>query len=109
MATEKQIESNVSTALTNEFPYYDDFLTEDANGRTPHDKNFLRILFKPGSSIQARELNQLQTALQSQIDKLGRGIYKNNTRVLGGEVSSDHGLRSVTIKADTNVNYNQLN
>ena len=46
MAEEKQIESNVSTAITNEAPYWDDFLTEDAAGKTPHDKNFLRILFK---------------------------------------------------------------
>ena len=109
MAEEKQIESNVSTAITNEAPYWDDFLTEDAAGKTPHDKNFLRILFKPGSSIQARELNQLQTALQSQIDKLGRGIYKNNTRVLGGEISSDHGLKSINITVGANVSFDELN
>ena len=33
-------------------PYYDDF---------EEDKGFLRILFKPGYPVQARELTQLQT------------------------------------------------
>ena len=42
----------------NTTPYYDDF-TES--------KNFQRILFKPGVAVQARELTQLQSALQNQI------------------------------------------
>ena len=37
----------------NAAPYYDDF---DA------DKNYHRILFRPGYAVQARELTQLQTA-----------------------------------------------
>ena len=39
-------------------PYYDDF---DVT------KNYHRILFKPGYSVQARELTQSQTILQNQI------------------------------------------
>jgi hypothetical protein len=35
-------------------PYYDDF---------DEDKLFLRMLFKPGYAVQARELTQLQTLL----------------------------------------------
>ena len=38
-------------------PYYDDY---------NEDKNFHRILFKPGVAVQARELTQLQTILQNQ-------------------------------------------
>ena len=44
----------------NASPYYDDF-----NG----DKNFHKVLFKPGVAVQARELTQLQTILQDQFDK----------------------------------------
>ena len=47
-------------------PYYDDF---------DPTKNFHRILFKPGSAVQARELTQSQTILQDQISKFGLGIY----------------------------------
>ena len=59
-------------------PYVDDFAEQDPfnNGKTAEEKNFLRILFKPGVSVQVRELNQMQSILQNQIDKLGRGVYK---------------------------------
>jgi hypothetical protein len=56
-------------------PYYDDF---------NDTKNFLRILFKPGYSVQARELTQLQTLLQNQVSKLGSHIFKNGSLVFGG-------------------------
>ena len=44
-------------------PYYDDF---------DEDKKFLRLLFKPGYAVQARELTQLQTLLQNQTSQIGR-------------------------------------
>jgi hypothetical protein len=55
-------------------PYYDDF---------DEDKKFLRMLFKPGYAVQARELTQLQTILQKQVDRFGQHIFKNGSRVLG--------------------------
>ena len=42
----------------NASPYYDDF-----NG----DKNFHKVLFKPGVAVQARELTQEQSILRNQI------------------------------------------
>jgi len=59
-------------------PYVDDFFVPDINfkNKTAEEKNFLRILFKPGVSVQVRELNQMQSILQNQIDKLGRGVFK---------------------------------
>ena len=36
-------------------PYFDDFEV---------DKNFLRVLFKPGTALQAREITQLQTIIK---------------------------------------------
>ena len=44
-------------------PYYDDF-TES--------KKFHRVLFRPGYSIQTRELTTLQSILQNQIENLAR-------------------------------------
>ena len=44
----------------NASPYYDDFTDT---------KRFHRVLFKPGVAVQARELTQLQTILQDQLDK----------------------------------------
>jgi len=68
------------TTLFNYDPYYDDF---------EENKNFLRVLFRPGYSVQARELTQLQTIFSNQIEKFGNNIFKNGSPVLGGRVSLD--------------------
>ena len=57
-------------------PYYDDF---------DEDKKFLRVLFKPGKAVQARELTQAQTILQKQIERFGNHIFRNGSVVTGGE------------------------
>lgn len=59
-------------------PYYDDF---------DSDKGFLRVLFKPGYAVQARELTQLQTILQSQISKIGDHLFKDGSRIVGGGIT----------------------
>ena len=61
-------------------PYYDDF---------DPSKNFHRILFKPGFAVQARELTQSQTIIQSQISKFADNIFKQNTPVTGGKVTTN--------------------
>ena len=58
-------------------PYYDDLLTVDGDGLTPLDKNYLRVLFKPGRSVQSREINQIQSLLQEQLDRFGKSIFKS--------------------------------
>ena len=62
----------------NRSPYFDDF---DAG------KNFYRILFRPGYSIQARELTQLQSMLQDQVEQIGNSMFKQGQMVIPGEVS----------------------
>jgi len=58
----------------NQDPYFDDY---------NEDKGFHRILFKPGVAVQARELTQLQTILQTQIERFGDNILKEGTIVKG--------------------------
>lgn len=58
----------------NTSPYYDDF---------SDDKRFHRVLFKPGVAVQARELTQLQTILQDQLDK-GFGFVIQEGAVISG-------------------------
>ncbi len=69
--------STKSTLITdfNVSPYYDDY--------NP-DKEFYRILFKPGYAVQARELTQMQSMLQSQVYRFGRNIFKEGSIVLPG-------------------------
>jgi len=58
-------------------PYYDDFA---------ENKNFHRVLFRPGFSVQARELTQLQSILQNQVERFGRHMFKEGTVVIPGAV-----------------------
>ena len=55
-------------------PYFDDF---------NEDKNFHRILFRPSTAVQARELTQLQSILQNQIERFGNWAFKNGDIVSG--------------------------
>ena len=64
----------------NTAPYNDDF---DPN------KNYHRILFKPGVAVQARELTQSQTILQNQISEFASSIFSQNTPVSGGNVTTN--------------------
>ena len=61
-------------------PYYDDF---------DPAKNYHRILFKPGYAVQARELTQTQTILQDQITKFADNIFKQNSPVTGGQITTN--------------------
>lgn len=58
----------------NQAPYHDDF---------DPAKNFYGVLFKPGYSVQTRELNQLQSILRKQIERFGDNILKKGTIVDG--------------------------
>lgn len=77
-------------------PYYDDF---------SEDKKFLRILFKPGYAVQARELTQLQTILQNQIERFGNNIFINGANVFGGKT---HAQDCVSIKVDSSYAGNTI-
>ena len=57
-------------------PYYDDYDTTD---------NFHRVLFRPGFAVQARELTQLQSILQNQIEKFGTHMFKEGAMVIPGQ------------------------
>ena len=61
-------------------PYYDDF---------DKVKNFYKILFKPGSPVQARELTGLQSILQNQVESFGKHIFKEGSMVIPGGIEYD--------------------
>lgn len=70
----------LSTNLNVE-PYYDDF---------DEKKNYHRILFRPGLAVQARELTQMQSILQNQIDRFGEHIFKEGSIVAGCSIGIDN-------------------
>lgn len=60
------------------FPYYDDY--QDS-------KKFLKMLFKPGYALQARELTQIQTILQKQVSRFANHIFKDGSPVVDGQLA----------------------
>jgi len=74
---------------TTVFPYYDDW---------DEDKGFRRIVFRPGYPVQARELTQVQTILQNQIERFGQHIFVNGSSVIGGEVRY---IDTITLNVDS--------
>lgn len=78
-------------------PYFDDFNLE---------KQFYRVLFKPSYAVQARELTQLQTILQNQIEQFGDNIFKEGSIIKGCNFTELNDLQyvKVTDKAGFDVN-----
>ena len=83
-------------------PYYDDF---------DPSKNYHRILFKPGYAVQARELTQSQSILQDQITKFANNIFKQNSPVTGGQVTTNFNCYYIKLNAtynDSNIDVTQF-
>ena len=78
-------------------PYYDDY---------NEDKNFHRLLFKPSFAVQARELTQIQTILQNQVERFGNHVFQNGSVVTGGQFYFQD---SVTFKIDNEYSNTTVN
>lgn len=81
--------------------YKDDYLDSDG---------YYRILFNSGKKLQARELTQMQTILQKQIERMGNNLFKDGTPILFGGHSVDNRYEFIqlddalsNIPADTNT------
>jgi hypothetical protein len=77
----------------NKAPYFDDF---------DQDSNFYRVLFRPGYSIQSRELTTLQSILQNQVESLAKANFKQGSVVVPGEVIVDRQYSYVKVSSFTN-------
>lgn len=74
---------------TNVDPYHDDF---DAT------KGYYRIIFRHSTAVQARELTQLQTALQKQISYFGNHVFKDGSIVSGVSIAHIPNQEFVRVK-----------
>ena len=76
-------ETNLNVA-----PYFDDFNSED---------NYYKVLFKPGYPVQARELNNLQSILQNQVEDVGNHFFKEGAKIIPGDLTYIDRLYGVQI------------
>ena len=79
-------ETNLNVA-----PYFDDF---DAT------KNYNKVLFKPAFPIQARELNNIQSILQGQIEAMGDNLFKEGSVVIPGNSSYKPRFHCIQIQSE---------
>ena len=73
-------------------PYYDDFAESN---------KFHRVLFRPGFAVQGRELTQLQSILQNQVDRFGQHLFKDGTMVIPGQVNYNAEFSYVKLASHT--------
>ena len=84
--------ADLSTNL-NVAPFFDDY---------NESSDYYRILFRPATAVQARELTQLQTILQKQISRFGDSIYKDGSVIEGCNFTSYPNIAQVKFK-DSNT------
>lgn len=92
------------TISTSVAPYWDDY---------DETKQFYEILFRPSYAIQARELNQLQSILQKQIQRSGSHFFTEGAMVIPGQLSFDINSSYVKLlpfynNADVSLYVNEL-
>ena len=81
----------------NTSPYFDDY---------DEDKKFVRVLYRPGRAVQARELTQAQTLQQVQTRRFAEYFFKQGALVDGCEQNLDLNLSFV--KLQTNYNGSEV-
>jgi hypothetical protein len=69
-------------------PYYDDY---------DETKDYHKVLFRPAVPLQAREITQLQTILQTQIERFGGYQFKEGTIIKGCSFSFDSSIKYAKI------------
>lgn len=80
------------SSLTTNFnipPYFDDY--DEA-------KKYYRILFRPSVALQARELTQLQTIQQKQVERFGGHVFKDGSVVEGCSPTTLQNLNFVRLE-----------
>jgi len=77
-------------------PYFDDY---------DQTVNYYKVLYKPATAVQVRELNTAQSIMQDQIDKFGRSVYKEGSVVEGCSFTFDNNYNYVKINDNFTNNF----
>lgn len=77
-------------------PYFDDY---DPN------KDYLRVLFRPGFPVQARELTTLQSFMQTQVSRFGEHIFKDGSKVTGGSTTINTEIYRLFLTGSGNTSF----
>lgn len=82
--------SNPGGINLNTTPYYDDY---------DEDKKFVRVLYRPGRAVQARELTQAQSIQQKQVERFANFFFNQGSILEGCEQTIDLNLPYVKLQS----------
>ena len=71
-------------------PYYDDY---DVN------REYYKVLFRPGYPVQARELTTIQSMMQHQIESFGQHVFKEGSVVIPGELNVNPRANAIIVQS----------
>lgn len=74
--------------------YKDDFKDSD---------NYYRVLFNSGRALQARELTQMQTIIQKEMERFGSNVFKEGAAVQPGNVTVNAAYEFVKLNTAVNA------
>lgn len=99
--------SNTTTNILHT-QYFDDWYAPGSNTSNTQfrgeELDFHRILFRPKRvGVQTRELTQVQTILQNQLERLGKSTFKDGEAVTGGQLTLDTKVMSGVVESSTNL------
>lgn len=86
--------SNTTLDTLSGQPYWDDY------DRT---KRYHRVLIQPKRAVQSRELNQMQSILQNQVEQFGTGVYKEGDAVTGGNITFANNVQALQLVRDNDI------
>lgn len=76
-------------------PYFDDY---------DETKRFHRILYRPSTAVQSRELTQSQTILQNQIERFGNHMFKDGSIISGVAITYYPNVHYISVEDYFNSN-----
>lgn len=86
-------------------PYFDDYFASGGG----LDKNYYKVLFRPGRALQARELTTAQTILQNQINTFGKYFFPEGADIYGAEKAYEtHSYVKLATTDSTNGAFNDF-
>ncbi len=95
--------SNTTLSTLSGAPYHDDY---------DRSKGFHRVLIRTSQGgrrpIQARELNQIQSLAQNQVEQLGAGIFREGAAVVGGNFTFANNVLALQVVRDDAVDINNF-
>ncbi len=83
--------SNPGGVNLNIGPYFDDY---------DEDKKYVRVLYRPGRAVQARELTQAQTYQQKQIQRFAEYFFNEGAVIDGCDQNLDLRMEFVKLQTD---------